>query len=568
MSMSAELMELVYTAKPRTENWWPGQSWLPVLLAIIAINVFWCTGCAEAGSAGKNAPTIFEVKHPARQLYSSGEPSSVTVQFSGIVTAADPLFGYLIVQDKTDGIRVNTTLAAEALLLGHKVDVRGSLAGSGQSSAVTDASIHDLGLGRTPDSVELSAGTRANTSLDNRLITLRGVVSTSRIDALGRLTLLVCPISAKGVRGAPVRALIIDDTSGPHEHYVDSESVVTGVLSATTNVYGDFSGFSIIVPTLSGVRVVLAAPDPKVLPLSKVADLLAEKTKSSLHLLRVKGQLRSASRTGLELVDDTGAIPVASSQGVDLSGVKAIDTTAFLSEIDGTPMLENLHPIMLAVRNETGYTPQVRAELRTAAAIRSLTPQEASLGLPVDLEGVITFWDPKLSQAFFEDSSAGIYVSLHGAANGYLASRGTSATGMRVRLRGVTGPGDFAPIVAKPHFDFLGKGICRRYGSFLKKKSFWGGLTVNGWNWKELLRAPLCRTGVRWLRSRGDSIGFRYVWSQALSCRKSGLTSEFGCKALAARFSMPGVNFRAFSFLYQDWIRSSVKIQQHPRRHR
>ena len=76
---------------------------------------------------------------------------------------------------------------------------------------------------------------------------------------------------------------------------------------------------------------------------------------------------------------------------------------------------------------------------RTIAHIRALSPEQASLRHPVALDGVVSFTDPLWGLLFVRDATAGIFVSLPEPI--------PLAAGDAVRLEGVTGPGDFAPVV-------------------------------------------------------------------------------------------------------------------------
>src|SRR5690606_2986924 len=50
------------------------------------------------------------------------------------------------------------------------------------------------------------------------------------------------------------------------------------------------------------------------------------------------------------------------------------------------------------------------AELRTAAAVRFLSVEQARQNLPVRLRGVVTFFDAALYSRFIQDETAGIYL--------------------------------------------------------------------------------------------------------------------------------------------------------------
>jgi len=85
------------------------------------------------------------------------------------------------------------------------------------------------------------------------------------------------------------------------------------------------------------------------------------------------------------------------------------------------------------------------------ARIRVLSPQEAAQGIPVHVHGVVTYSDPAMTDLFIQDSSGGIYVASEKPLN---VSRG-----QLVEVTGITGPGEFAPVIDKPEIRILGPGI-------------------------------------------------------------------------------------------------------------
>ncbi len=88
--------------------------------------------------------------------------------------------------------------------------------------------------------------------------------------------------------------------------------------------------------------------------------------------------------------------------------------------------------------------------LEGAAQVRKLPAAEAAKGLPVHLRGVVTYYDPGVPDLFVQDDTAGIYVACD--------SPVPVERGQEVELTGITGPGDFAPVVRHPHFRVLGPG--------------------------------------------------------------------------------------------------------------
>jgi len=92
--------------------------------------------------------------------------------------------------------------------------------------------------------------------------------------------------------------------------------------------------------------------------------------------------------------------------------------------------------------------------LTHAAQIRQLSPPEVEKAYPVHLHGVVTYYDSVAPNLFVQDSTAGIWVDVAGAAN-------PPRPGQLIDLEGVVGPG-FTPIVAKAHWTVLGSGAMPR----------------------------------------------------------------------------------------------------------
>jgi signal transduction histidine kinase len=89
--------------------------------------------------------------------------------------------------------------------------------------------------------------------------------------------------------------------------------------------------------------------------------------------------------------------------------------------------------------------------LTHADQIRHLSPEEAALGYPVRIRGVVTD-DVPTPDFFVQDATAGIYVE------GSLAPKIAHHWGDLVELEGVTGPGKFAPVIREQKTRVVGKG--------------------------------------------------------------------------------------------------------------
>ncbi len=88
------------------------------------------------------------------------------------------------------------------------------------------------------------------------------------------------------------------------------------------------------------------------------------------------------------------------------------------------------------------------AMLRSIGEIRSLSREEASKGLPVDVRAVVTFAGPDSNLLFVQDGTDGIFVTVQYPTN--------LRFGQLVEITGVTGSGNFRPIIDQPEFKVLG----------------------------------------------------------------------------------------------------------------
>ena len=137
----------------------------PVLLTLVLLGLGYCSGCAHlATSAQSHELTIADVKRLTAHV-STRDGAGQKIEFSGITTAVDPLVGFAIVQDATAGIRIAPRVTPEVSLIGHRVVVRGQLSGDGQSGALSDTTIQDMGPGKMPEPLLLDQPNRPGTQV-------------------------------------------------------------------------------------------------------------------------------------------------------------------------------------------------------------------------------------------------------------------------------------------------------------------------------------------------------------------------------------------------------------------
>lgn len=97
-------------------------------------------------------------------------------------------------------------------------------------------------------------------------------------------------------------------------------------------------------------------------------------------------------------------------------------------------------------------SPLIAAEpLVSIAAIRALSPQEASLEVPVHIEGVVTYCEPGYCDLFVQDATAGSYVEARS-----LLPHMKIRAGDRLRIDGATRRGGFFSDIVAKKIDVLG----------------------------------------------------------------------------------------------------------------
>ncbi len=372
-----------------------------------------------------------------RELTNSRGESRV-VLFRGVVTLwQDTSF---VVQDNTGGIRVRPARVPKHSLYGHLVEVTGRTPVGPGENAIVDASFLDFGRTKFPQPRVLTVEDLQSSSFDGQLVTVRGITCPGHFD--GEQEILFHTRLDGAV--AQVR-LRINDESGARTAFANSDVEFTGVASTVLDVDDKVTSFIVFVSGNQSVSAKSAPLDFRSLPVRTVQEIQnAGKSLSSLPF-HLRGTLRETpDRQGLQLSDETGSIVL---HVVDGSGYSEadVDVVGFLDRQSSGPVLDEA---LVLGTTAPGKNEQI---LTTANAVRQLSAEQARLQRPVHLDGVVTYEDPIERVAFVQDNSAGIYVW-----SSDFSSR--LAFGDSVSVTGVTGPGDFAPIVMPLKIDTMRRG--------------------------------------------------------------------------------------------------------------
>ncbi len=467
-------------------------------------------------------------------------PSCPTVRFRGVVTLVDPVFHYVEVQDSTGAVGVQVAAPLMSLAIGWRVDVVGSATSGAGVGLVADAVIRDLGPGPLPGAIPLASGNLYSDGVEGMRVAVSGVVCSRRIDATGRLILQL------NVGGRRIDIRVVDDR-GELGKLIDAEVTAVGIAATEVDVNGKVTSFRMIAPDLASFSIGREPTEPRLLPLETLRSVLTQKTPAA-HRVHFRGVFQQdQATTTLRLSDGTGSVPVQSGGAAELPRKALVDVAGFLVVHDGHAALADvtlISPLDSAGRRSSGGT--ARRVLTTAAAVRGLSAAEAARHYPVSLDGMITYYDPAWRMMFFADGTAGIYVMTHGARA--LPVR----AGDHVALKGVTGAGDFAPIVDQPQVLVHGREPFPEPAALTTEEIFFGGADSQ---WVELdgivrdihrdLGRPVAMLGwgARSYTVRfGDSDGIPSDWIDARVRVRGVCGSEFNSRRqlLGIQLFVPG----------------------------
>jgi len=370
-----------------------------------------------------------------RELTSSRSESKV-VHFRGVVTLWQD--SYFVVQDNTAGIKVRPATPAKYSLYGHLVEVNGRTPiGPGEDSII-EAGYLDLGNTSLPRPRLVTVDDLQSSSLDGMLVTLRGITCPGHFNGEDEI------LFHTRLDGAVAQTrLRINDESAARSSYANADVEFTGVASTGLDVDGKVTSFELIVSDRRGVSVKSAPLDFRSLPVRTVNEMQNLGRSVSSLPFHLRGALReTADRQGLELSDSTGSIPL---RVVDGSGYSEadVDVVGFLNRENSLAVLDEA---LVLGSNDGSKTGQI---LTSADAVRKLPLDQARLKKPVRLDAIVTYNDPIERIAFIQDQTAGVFVWSND-----LNSR--LFPGDRIKLEGVTGPGDFAPIIMPAKIEVKG----------------------------------------------------------------------------------------------------------------
>ncbi len=378
----------------------------------------------------------------------------------GVVTFANPASRAVYFQDQSGGLRIE--LAPQAVIpeVGDIIEVRAAIAdGAAGADAQVGRSNLDLsqievsikGRGNLPQAQAMSLAEQfSNGGLgESRFVQTSGIVRAASVRD-GALSL---ELTEKGMR----MPLSILKAGNPDvSSLLDARVSVRGVLQLDYEAPDMTSaGAHLWVASLADLRVVQPAP-AEIARAPSVWALISDRAWSDRgYRVRMRGTVR-AGGTGNALLIENGGVfmPVETPLAQHFEPGAAIEAIGWPNKSRFSTILQRAEVVRLkdeeAPSLERSDPPA--EPITNLLRVRELDREQANRSVPVDLLGVVTAIQAPYQLFFFQSGKEGIFVDALDQSLAHLKP------GMRIRLRGFTAAGDFAPVIKHPRIDVLGQG--------------------------------------------------------------------------------------------------------------
>ena len=396
---------------------------------------------AEAGQpkASREVRTFSQLWLLSREEALKGRP----VRFEGVVLCCDQGWSQLYVHDGTETKYFSPQSFPVPLESGLQVKITATTTFVAGYPALTNLHLVVGGRAELPRATPLEV--RNLTKGLGQWVETTGRVRVAET-SWGRLALVIedqdqsCVVFVMGVPAA----------GASFKQLVGARVRVRGI-NASKISKGRLQSASIFAPGLSEVAILEPSDiHPARLPVVSIDSLLNRELGAWTNaMVHINGFI-TAYKPGefLEVKDPTGVIRVHVVQMSRASPDEWVDVWGFLAVSPAQTVLEDGYFELMRMRTPgeaaasapgaTAGAANTNQTLTRIADVMRLSKREAAHGLPVRLQGVITFADPDWHNAFLQGPDDAVFVDL---------KQGDARPGHWVELTGHTAQGGFAPEV-------------------------------------------------------------------------------------------------------------------------
>ena len=421
---------------------------LPIgALALLAGVAMSSAACERSAPSDTLLTSVTEV----RQLRLADAERGYPVRLRGVATYYHVPSASLVLQTGADGILIDASQIRTPIVPGREIEI-GGVTGIGDSSAiVVGTTLTDLRPAQLPAAARVSIADLRSGTFSYRWIETVGVVRSARLENDRRFTLTVA--TADGMFQARVNG------SGPGagDEFIDAKVKLRGVALTTFNMSRQPVRLQVLVQSPEEVSIEEAgAADPFSLPIQSIGAVrAAAQDRRVEHRVHVQGMIGRSLDGTASVTDNTGSMPVRIEELTSVLPEAQVDVSGFLDRRGPEVVLESavvrsIEPSSRVGADRpllSGGAAGTRAAITTIAEISRLAPVEARRGFPVHLRAVVTYWMKPWPFSFIQDGTGGIFM----------ANTGGVESGQLVDVTGVSGAGDFAPIIDKATARVIGR---------------------------------------------------------------------------------------------------------------
>jgi signal transduction histidine kinase len=407
---------------------------------LLAAAISWAVLPAQAQN---RLPTLLTNLAQVRALPPEVGTNHLPFKLRAVVTHCDPQWRVLFVQDGPEGAFVDHVGSVEdrdfKLAQGQYVELEGVTTRGLAHCNLADDHVRVLGEAPMPPALELTGPEAFNDSVEGRWVRFTGwVLNQGRLGNRATLDVIVSPercvtLVLRGMDGALADSLRW------------SLVEVTGVLALKVDNNGQKTGdYLLLNRNLDAIRTL---NQPPVLSPEEFIQKLG--SLPSRQPVRVSGMLGKRLSDGSFVIrSGTNEVCVECQGPPGIAIGKLVEAFGFPARQRSGPGLTNawlrsISPKTVS-RPSTPAAPRLDLrELQQVNRVRSLSTERASLGYPVRVTGLLTYFDPAHFAQFLQDDSGGIYLDVTELTN----SSGQLMAGQRIEVIGVSGPGEYAPII-------------------------------------------------------------------------------------------------------------------------
>lgn len=412
---------------------------LTFALTLLAVAISHQAGCSSRHPNDSAIGSVRELKALSARLDQSPSPAHI----SATVTYWDTDWRLAFVQDATGGLKLPTSAFADRPPRhGERVEIDAITGAGGEWPVLVKPSIRltDQTSELRPPTIRLSDLT--DQRYECELVRVEGILQSTDVGRAGRYRLKLATPDGE------LSGWIADDLGRDLHAFLDANVAITGVISKSSEGRAEARAARLWIQSTDDIQLLTPAPSPDSIPVSPVSELLAARAPLPPHRIHLRGAFNfDQARGGWFLSDATGQIKV------NLAGGGSSVTTGE-RDLFGVLDREGSSIVVTAAESRKAHATaagDVLRPLRNARQVHELTPEEAADGHPVHIRGVVTFYDRISNLLFVQDETGGIYLPPQKLA--YTQFR----VGDLLDVEGVSGPGEYAPVVLSPRVKVLGR---------------------------------------------------------------------------------------------------------------